>query len=33
MIEKVLAEHPVDALDAAAALAVLVQGDKPLVPR
>lgn len=30
MIEKVLAEHPVDALDVAAALAVLVQGDKPL---
>lgn len=30
MIEKVLAENPVDALDVAAALASLLQGNKPL---
>lgn len=30
MIEAVLAEHPVDAIDVAATLASLLQGDKPL---
>ena len=30
MIEAVLAEHPVDAIDVAAALASLLQGEKPL---
>ncbi|WP_320821205.1 DEAD/DEAH box helicase [Thalassolituus sp.] len=30
MIEKILSEHPVDAMDVAAAIARMVQGDKPL---